>query len=78
MFHKSVMGRGVTTQVKDVFATKVAHGRPADVTLADYIARKQDKSKLTFDEWFNKNWDWSLPLHREDIEDVWYAAQENM
>ena len=40
MFHKSVMGRGVATHVKDV-------------TLADYIARKQDKPKLTFDEWWD-------------------------
>ena len=59
----------------------------SDKTLAEYIQRKyreeafnqvKQETKMTFDEWFTKNWDWSRPLHREDIEDVWQAAQENM
>ena len=50
------------------------------VTLADYIERKEVAyaPKLTFNEWFTKNWDWSRPLHQEDIEEVWYASRENM
>lgn len=65
MFHKSVMGRGVSQ----------------DVTLSDYIARKQEKPKMTFDEWYvtirpkNKGmpWDDWFVCMRE----AWRAGQEN-
>lgn len=68
MMHKS--GRNDT----------ITPGASVDKTLGDYIARKSDppKKKLTFEEWYNKNWDWSRAIHREDIEDVWYTAQENV
>lgn len=68
-------------QIKnDIVVVKATPERPKDVTLGDYIERKEVDyaPKLTFNEWFTKNWDWSLPLHQEDIEEVWYASRENM
>lgn len=49
-----------------------------DVTLADYIARKQDKPKMNFDQYREIHfedydpWDWDM------IELGWKLAQENM
>ena len=86
--HKVIGDKGKPGQV---VSSPMAPDTKPDVTLNDYIARKTEccgnplrgckdcppPKKMTFDEWYNQNWDWSLPLHREDIEDVWQAAQEN-
>jgi hypothetical protein len=51
-----------------------------DITLAYYIARKQEaysavKRKLSFDEWWAKNW----PCEDVDMcRIIWNAAQDNV
>lgn len=53
-----------------------------DITLSDYIARKQDKPKLTFEAWYmNKiamGDNTGFYRHnRPMLKQVWYDAQEN-
>ena len=36
------------------------------------------RKKLTFHQWYEKNWDWNRPIYYEDLQDLWDAAQENV
>ena len=56
-----------------------------DVYLRDYIARKTDKPKLTFEQWWNNYMHWQFspeigdnPEVRYRFGECWKAAQENV
>ena len=76
MMHKSMVGRVGPASVKPI-----PRANKPDVTLKDYIERKQvgEKKKLTFEEWLRQ----SSFLEPDAgtfiwLQDCWKAAQENV
>jgi len=49
-----------------------------DKTLADYLARKQQPEKLSFEEWFKMRWHGPAPVGVNVAREIWNAAQENV
>lgn len=66
MMHKSMCGNIGPASVKQ------------DVTLKDYIERKQydENKKLTFEEWWEQECD-NIPFEDFPEKAIWKAAQEN-
>ena len=58
---------------------KAAGQRVGDLTLADYIKRKEEvmKPKLTFDQWFETKSGFS-EYSRSIARSAWTASRENM
>lgn len=56
--------------------TGAASAKP-DITLNDYIARKQDKPKLTFEQWFTNRFSNPDDMCYDWCKEAWFAAREN-